>query len=179
MAYGDYTQSETDVNFNSVQTDTLKNQAEDAEVSITEIKTLRDTTVPSKADKVDSAIEGNLAELDSDGNLVDSETSIDDITSITDSKADKLIIETSEKTADYTLVDGDQNKIVLMNKTGAANLTIPTNASVSFDIGTIIGVYNISSDDVTIAGDSGVTVRNAGNLTQYSEISLRKRDTDE
>jgi hypothetical protein len=94
-------------------------------------------------------------------------------------KVDKLILETAEKTADYTLADGDQDKIVLMNKTGAANLTVPTNAAVAFSIGTIIGVYNISSDAVTIAGDAGVTVRNAGDLAQYGEVSLRKRATDE
>jgi hypothetical protein len=94
-------------------------------------------------------------------------------------KVDKLILETAEKTADYTLADGDQDKIVLMNKTGAATLTVPTNAAVAFSIGTIIGVYNISSDVVTIAGDAGVIVRNVGNLAQYGEVSLRKRATDE
>lgn len=94
-------------------------------------------------------------------------------------KADKLILETTEKTADYTLALADADQVVLMNKTGAANLTVPTNASVEFPVGTIIGIYNASSDAVTIAGDGGVTVRNAGDLAQYGEVSLRKRATDE
>ena len=95
------------------------------------------------------------------------------------SKADQLITETTEKTADYTLALADADKIVLMNKSGAADLTVPTNAAVAFSIGTIIGVYNVSSDAVTIVGDGGVTVRNAGDLAQYGEVSLRKRATDE
>ena len=90
-----------------------------------------------------------------------------------------ILIETSEKTADYTLALGDFGQIVQMNKSGTATLTVPTNASVAFPVGTVIGVYNRSSDAVTVAGDSGVTVRNAGGVGQYAEASLRKRATDE
>jgi hypothetical protein len=32
---------------------------------------------------------------------------------------------------------------------------------------------------VTIQGDTGVTVRNAGLLAEFGEVSLRKRGTDE
>jgi len=90
-----------------------------------------------------------------------------------------ILIETAEKTADYTLALGDFGQIVQMNKSGTATLTVPTNASVAFPVGTVIGVYNRSSDAVTVAGDSGVTVRNAGDVAQYAEASLRKRGTDE
>lgn len=89
------------------------------------------------------------------------------------------LLETSEQTADYTLVLADAGKVVNMNKSGAATLTIPTNASVAFPIGTVIRVYNQSADDVTVAGDSGVTVRNEGTVGQYAEASCRKRATDE
>ena len=90
-----------------------------------------------------------------------------------------LLLETSEKTADYTLALEDANKVVLMNKTGAATVTVPAHADVAFDIGTVIGVYNISADAVTIAGAGGVTVRNVGALAQYKESSLRKRAKNE
>lgn len=90
-----------------------------------------------------------------------------------------ILIETAEKTADYTLALGDFGQIVQMNKSGTATLTVPTDASVAFPVGTVIGVYNRSSDAVTVAGDSGVTVRNAGDVAQYAEASLRKRGTDE
>jgi glucan-binding YG repeat protein len=44
-----------------------------------DISTLKDTTVPAKADKVTSATAGNLAELDASGNLVDSGIAADDV----------------------------------------------------------------------------------------------------
>lgn len=67
-------------------------------------------------------------------------------------KADKLVLETEEKTADYTLVLTDQSQIVLMNKTGAGILTVPAAAEESFIVGTVVGVYNASSDVVTVEG---------------------------
>lgn len=135
---------------------------------------------PDFVDVVDiSELNGNMDTIDST-----MKTNADDIASAegnitTLQTAVKSIEETTEQTADYILVLADAGKIVNMNKSGAAALTVPTNASVAFPIGTVVGVYNQSSDAVTVAGDSGVTVRNAGNVGQYSEASLRKRATDE
>jgi hypothetical protein len=67
-----------------------------------------------------------------------------------------------------------------MNNPSSATVTIPTNASVAFPIGSIVNVYAMSNQNLTIAGASGVTVRNAGRLFErYVEVSLRKRATDE
>jgi len=88
-------------------------------------------------------------------------------------------LETTEQTSDYTLALTDAGLIVPMNKTGAASLTVPTNAAVAFPVGTIVGVFNLSSDNVTVAGDTGVTVHNAGTVAQYAEVRLRKRDSNE
>ena len=101
------------------------------------------------------------------------------IADIQDVAAMALLVETAEKVADYTLALVDAGKIVAMNKAGAAVLTVPTNAAVAFPVGAVVGVYNLSVDAVTIAGDGVVTVRNAGDLPQYGECSLRKRGTDE
>jgi hypothetical protein len=90
-----------------------------------------------------------------------------------------LILETSQQTADYTLALSDAGKIVPMNKTGTGTLTIPLDSSVAFPVGSVVGVYNLSSSLLTISGASGVTVRNGGTLAQYREASLRKRNTDE
>lgn len=90
-----------------------------------------------------------------------------------------LMSETDEQTADYTLVLTDANKVVNMNKSGTATLTVPDNSTVAFPVGTVIGVYNQSSDDVTVSGAGGVTLRNGGTVGQYAEASLRKRATDE
>lgn len=82
----------------------------------------------------------------------------------------------------YTLVLADAGKIVEMNLAGANTLTIPTNATVAFPIGTLIQVDQVGAGTTTIAGAGGVTLRPSGTLTlraQWSSASLRKRGTDE
>lgn len=84
------------------------------------------------------------------------------------------------RTADYTLALADINRIVSMLVVGGGTLTIPTNSTVAFPIGTVINVYNRSATEfLTITGASGVTVRNEGTIEPYQEASLRKRATDE
>ena len=90
-----------------------------------------------------------------------------------------LFTEVAVKTTDYTLALADANKVVPMNKATAATLTVPLNSSVQFPIGTVIGVYNLSSALVEVVGAPGVTVRNNGFLDQYIEVSLRKRAENE
>jgi hypothetical protein len=92
--------------------------------------------------------------------------------------APKFLVETAEKTANYTIALADINRVVLMNGSGLT-LSIPLNSTTAFPIGSVVNVYNVNSTDLTIAGVSGVTLRNAGALAQYGEISLRKRGTDE
>jgi hypothetical protein len=89
------------------------------------------------------------------------------------------IQETAERTAAYTIALDDAGKIVQMNASSAVDVTVPLNSAVAFPIGSIVGVYNRSSDDVTVVGDSGVDVRNAGSVPQFGEVSLRKRATNE
>jgi hypothetical protein len=93
--------------------------------------------------------------------------------------ANGQLLETGEKSADYTIALVDIGKVVAMNKTGTATLTVPTNGDVPFPTGSLLYVYNMSSDNVTISGDVGVTVRNAGTVAQYAQKGLRKRDTNE
>jgi len=88
-------------------------------------------------------------------------------------------LENAEQTGDYVLALADAGKVVVMNKTGAATLTVPANATVALPLGTILYVYNISSDDVTVTPAGGVTVRNSGTVVQYAQVLLRKRATNE
>lgn len=90
-----------------------------------------------------------------------------------------VFLETTQKTDNYTIALGDAGKIVSMGATGPVNLTVPLDSSVSFPIGTIVGVYNSSASAVTVVATSGVTVRNLNTVSQYREASLRKRATDE
>jgi hypothetical protein len=71
------------------------------------------------------------------------------------------------KTANYTLVLGDRDKIVQMNSTSNLTITVPTNASVAFPVGTLVHVANINTGTLTIAGASGATVNEAGGLTLF------------
>lgn len=87
-----------------------------------------------------------------------------------------LILETTEKTADYTLAIGDEGFIVPMNASAESNLIIPEDTTTNFAIGTVIGILNLSSNIVNIVGESvSVTVRNSGALNQNNEASVRKR----
>jgi len=103
------------------------------------------------------------------------------LTYLTIAEADtRSLITENLQTESYTLQLSDRNKVVAMNNPSSATVTIPTNASVAFPIGSIVNVYAMSNQNLTIAGASGVTVRNAGRLFErYVEVSLRKRATDE
>jgi len=81
----------------------------------------------------------------------------------------------------YTLVLTDAGKMVELNNASAITLTIPTNASVPFPIGTQIAIIQQGAGQVTVS--SSATIRSkGGNLKlsdQYSGATLTKRGTDE
>ena len=90
------------------------------------------------------------------------------------------------KTASYTPVLADANKIIEIDSTSATTLLIPAESSVAFDIGVVLGVYQHDIGTISIAADSGVTIRSATGQTgtraltgRYSEAGLRKRGADE
>jgi len=124
-------------------------------------------------------------ELTDNVDIGDINTNMDTIDGALKDNADDIVTftreiqETAEQTAAYTLALGDAGKIVQMNASSAVNVTVPLNSAVAFPIGTIVGVYNRSSDDVTIVGASGVDVRNDGSVPQFGEVSLRKRAANE
>lgn len=82
----------------------------------------------------------------------------------------------------YTLVLTDQNKIIEMNNGSGNTLTIPTNASVAFPIGTEIQVLQYNNGQTTIAGP-GVTLNSkSGQLkiaNKFTGVTLLKVGTDE
>lgn len=88
-------------------------------------------------------------------------------------------ITVNAQTGAYTLVLTDANKAVEVTTASAVNLTIPTDASVAFPIGTVIEVDQMGAGKVTIVGASGVTIQSAvtppTTRAQYSAVVLRKR----
>lgn len=83
----------------------------------------------------------------------------------------------------YTLVLGDRAKLITMNNASANTLTIPTNASVAFPIGTSVIIRQIGAGATTVTADTGVTLdgTSAGSATasaQYKAIVITKVATN-
>lgn len=87
----------------------------------------------------------------------------------------------------YTLVlaDGDGNTLVRLANAGAITVTVPTNASVPFPVGTVIPLQQYGAGQITVEGDTGVTINGdtPGEVTladgQYTTTAaLTKHATD-
>lgn len=85
----------------------------------------------------------------------------------------------SQKTDSYTLSNlNERDTIVEISKSTATTLTIPTNASVAYPVGTTIDIIQTGTGQVTIAGAGGVTVNATPGLklrAQWSSATLLKR----
>ena len=82
----------------------------------------------------------------------------------------------------YTLVLTDAHKLVTLSNASAITLTVPTNASVAFDIGDQVNLLQLGAGQVTVGG-AGVTLRSQGSKLklngQYSTATLVKIASDE
>jgi hypothetical protein len=80
----------------------------------------------------------------------------------------------------YTPVLADNGKLVTLSNASAITLTVPTNASVAYATGAQINIQAIGAGQVTVAGDTGVTVNGTGTKlrTQWSAATLVKLGTD-
>ena len=83
----------------------------------------------------------------------------------------------------YTLALTDVAKVVTLTNGSAITLTVPTNATVAFPIGTQILLYQGGAGNVTITPASGVTIRSDGSKlklnAQSAVAGLLKLGTDE
>jgi len=82
----------------------------------------------------------------------------------------------------YTLVLADAHKVVTLNNASPIALTVPTNASVAFEIGDQVNLLQLGAGQVTVGG-AGVTLRAQGSKVklngQYAVGTLVKIGTDE
>jgi hypothetical protein len=81
----------------------------------------------------------------------------------------------------YTLVLGDKNKLITLSNSSAITLTVPTNTSVAFPTGSQINLSQNAIGQVTIVGDTGVTINATPGLKlrdQYSSATLVKIGTN-
>ena len=85
----------------------------------------------------------------------------------------------TQKTESYTLSTLDhRDDLIEMGSSSALTLTIPLNSSIAYPVGTSFDVLQTGAGQVTIAGDSGVTVNATPGLklrTQWSSATLFKR----
>ena len=104
---------------------------------------------------------------------------IDNVTSAVQtqigSKADKLVsFVTKSGSATLALTDADK----MVEVSAAATITVPTDASVAFPVGTTINITQTGTGTVTVAGASGVTLNYTPSNTlrdQWSSAVLVKR----
>ena len=77
----------------------------------------------------------------------------------------------------YTLALSDAGGVVEMSNAAANTVTIPTNASVAFIVGTRITIVQTGIGTTTIAASGGVTLRGVVVATQgaYSGITIYQR----
>lgn len=84
----------------------------------------------------------------------------------------------NQKTASYTTVLTDRDSLIEISSASATTLTIPTDASVNYPVGTSFDVLQTGAGQVTIAGAGGVTVNATPGLklrTQWSSATIFKR----
>lgn len=124
--------------------------------------------------------EDNLLKIDGTGWYVDTK----DVESIIDSYIGTkvgLTVETWNTTA-KTLALSDANKLFICSHAGNQTVTIPSNATAAFPIGTMITFLLTSPYKVTFVGASGVTLTSIDSLvtlaTQFAMASLIKTDTN-
>jgi hypothetical protein len=87
-----------------------------------------------------------------------------------------------QKTASYTLSAlTERDSLIEMGSGSALTLTVPSNATVAWPVGTSIDILQTGAGQVTIAAGAGVTVNGTPGLklrTQWSGVTLFKRATD-
>lgn len=93
----------------------------------------------------------------------------------------KITLSTNAQTGtSYTLALTDRDRIVELNNAAAITLTVPTNASVAFPVGSTLTLLQTGAGQVTIGG-AGVTINATPGLklrAQWSSATLLKRATD-
>lgn len=118
-----------------------------------------------------------------DGDVLTAEDINDITTAVNALDLDVIrIVAFNEQTGSYTLVLADGFKAIEMNVATANNVTVPTNSSVAFPIGTQIIVLQIGAGVTTLVASGGVTLQTKDSNVelggQFAGVTLIKRDTN-
>lgn len=85
------------------------------------------------------------------------------------------VITENVKTGNHTIALEDRNKVVAMNNTSGATITIPNDSSVNFPVGSVVFIAKVNNGSLTLAAASGVTLSKTGTFGSNEEIYVRKR----
>ena len=82
----------------------------------------------------------------------------------------------------YTLLLSDAGKLIRCTKATSMSIVVPTNAAQSYSVGQRVDILQYGAGQVTVSGDTGVTLRATPTnklRATYSTASLIKIDTNE
>ena len=85
------------------------------------------------------------------------------------------------QTSSYTLVLGDNGKLVEISNASANTLTVPPNSSEAFPTGATLTILQTGAGQTTLTAGAGVTINGTPGLklrTQWSSATLIKRATN-
>lgn len=131
------------------------------------------TTVASKAPKASPSFTGGVT-VDSSGII------FTDGTQTKEGVPSRTPI--VQKTASYTLSAlSERDSVIEIASGSAVTLTVPTNSTVAYPVGTSIDILQTGTGQITVAANAGVTINATPGLklrTQWSGATLFKRATD-
>lgn len=86
------------------------------------------------------------------------------------------------KVANHVIQLHDSGKTITVDSSTATTITVPTNATTAFPLGSVITIIQTGSGQVSFVEASGVTIRSKSSYkkigTQYAAAQLVKVDTD-
>jgi len=86
------------------------------------------------------------------------------------------------KTANYVIQLQDSGKAITMDSSSANTVTVPTNTSAAFPIGTIITIIQTGAGETSFVESAGVTIRSKNSYkklnTQFAAAQLVKTETN-
>lgn len=134
---------------------------------------IADATAAHAASAISNVAAGNIAATDVQAAINELDTEKSAITRTVNAQTG----------TSYTLVLGDAGDVVTMDNASANTMTIPTNASVGYAVGTQVDVSQLGAGVTSIEGDTGVTVNGVSAGTgalsaQYGSVTLLKLATD-
>jgi hypothetical protein len=90
----------------------------------------------------------------------------------------RSLVTENVQTTSYTFALTDRNKVVAMNNSSDATLTIPNDSAVNFPVGSMLYAVRVGTGAVTLATAAGVTATRTGQFASNEEIYIRKRSAN-